>query len=110
EAARADGEFYGRARLEALLDGLGDAGSAAEIGEAVHRDVAAFTGDAEASDDMAILVLRFTVPPPPARPRRPRAIAPSPPPPPPPPPPRGGGGGGGGGGRVRGGRVRGRRP
>ena len=67
EAARADGEFYGRARLEALLDGLGDAGSAAEIGEAVHRDVAAFTGDAEASDDIAILVLRFTGPPSPLR-------------------------------------------
>jgi adenylate cyclase len=60
EAARADGELYGRARLEALLGGLGDAGSAAEIGEAVRRDVAAFTRDAEASDDMAILVLRFT--------------------------------------------------
>jgi len=60
EAARADGELYGRARLEALLGGLGDAGSVAEIGEAVRRDVAAFTGDAEASDDMAILVLRFT--------------------------------------------------
>ena len=60
EAARADGELYGRARLEALLGGLGDAGSAAEIGEAVRRDVAAFTGGAEASDDMAILVLRFT--------------------------------------------------
>ena len=62
EAARADGELYGRARLEALLGGLGDAGSAAEIGEAVRRDVVAFTGDAEASDDMAILVLRFTGP------------------------------------------------
>ena len=62
EAARADGELYGRARLEAILGGLGDAGSAAEIGEAVRRDVAAFTGDAEASDDMAILVLRFTGP------------------------------------------------
>ena len=62
EAARADGELYGRARLEALLGGLGDAGSAAEIGEAVRRDVVAFTGDAETSDDMAILVLRFTGP------------------------------------------------
>jgi len=60
EAARADGELYGRERLEALLGGLGDAGSAAEIGEAVRRDVAAFTGGAEASDDMAIMVLRFT--------------------------------------------------
>ena len=60
EAAAPDGTLYGRPRLEALLGGLGAAVSAAEIGEAIRRDVAAFTGDAEASDDMAILVLRYT--------------------------------------------------
>ena len=62
EAARADGELYGRPRLEGLLGGLGAAVTAADIGEAIRRDVAAFTGDAEASDDMAILILRFTGP------------------------------------------------
>ena len=62
EAARGDGELYGRLRLEALLSGLGAAASASDIGEAIRRDVAAFTGDAEPSDDMAVLVLRFTGP------------------------------------------------
>ena len=59
EAAAADGALYGRPRLEALLAGLGDAASAAEVGEAIGRNVAAFTGGAEPSDDMAVLVLRF---------------------------------------------------
>ncbi len=62
EAARADGELYGRPRLEALLGGQGAAATAADIGEAIRRDVAAFAGDAEASDDMAVLILRFTGP------------------------------------------------
>jgi serine phosphatase RsbU (regulator of sigma subunit) len=62
EAARGDGELYGRLRLEALLSGLGAAASASDTGEAIRRDVAAFTGDAEPSDDMAVLVLRFTGP------------------------------------------------
>lgn len=60
EAAASDGTLYGRPRLEALLSGLGAGAPAADIGEAVRRDVAAFTGDAEASDDMAVLVLRYT--------------------------------------------------
>jgi CHASE2 domain-containing sensor protein/serine phosphatase RsbU (regulator of sigma subunit) len=62
EAAAPDGTLYGRPRLEALLGGLAPAASAGEIGEAIRRDVAAFTGDAEASDDMAMLVLRYTGP------------------------------------------------
>jgi len=62
EAAAPDGTLYGGPRLEALLGGLAPAASAGEIGEAIRRDVAAFTGDAEASDDMAILVLRYTGP------------------------------------------------
>jgi len=59
EAAGADGRFYGRPRLEALLAGLGTAASAVEVGEAIRRDVATFTGGAEPSDDMAVLVIRF---------------------------------------------------
>ena len=62
EAAAPDGTLYGRPRLEALLGGLGADAPAGEIGEAIRRDVAAFTGDAEASDDMAILVLRYSGP------------------------------------------------
>jgi CHASE2 domain-containing sensor protein/serine phosphatase RsbU (regulator of sigma subunit) len=59
EAAGPDGQLYGRERLEALLAGLGAAASAAEVGEAIRRDVAAFTGGTEPSDDMAVLVLRW---------------------------------------------------
>ena len=62
EAARADGELYGRPRLEALLTGLDAERTAGEIGDAIRHDVAAFTGDAEASDDMAVLVLRYLGP------------------------------------------------
>jgi CHASE2 domain-containing sensor protein/serine phosphatase RsbU (regulator of sigma subunit) len=60
EAAGPSGELYGRARLEALLGRLGGAPTAAEIGEAIRRDVVAFTGGGEPSDDMAALVLRYT--------------------------------------------------
>ena len=60
EATGPGGELYGRARLEALLGGLGGAVSAAEVGEAIRRDVVAFTGGSEPSDDMAALVLRYT--------------------------------------------------
>jgi serine phosphatase RsbU (regulator of sigma subunit)/CHASE2 domain-containing sensor protein len=59
EAADPAGLLYGRPRLEALLGGLAAAASATEVGEAIRRDVAAFTGGAEPSDDMAILVLRW---------------------------------------------------
>jgi serine phosphatase RsbU (regulator of sigma subunit) len=59
EAAREDGRLYGRARLEGVLAGLGAASSAAQVGEAIRRDVALFTGGAEPSDDMAVLVIRF---------------------------------------------------
>jgi adenylate cyclase len=62
EAARPGGELYGRERLEALLSGLGDAASAAEVGEAIRRDVTAFAGDTEPSDDIAVLVLRYLGP------------------------------------------------
>jgi CHASE2 domain-containing sensor protein/serine phosphatase RsbU (regulator of sigma subunit) len=59
EAADAGGALYGRERLEALLGRLGGAPSAAEVGEAIRRDVAAFTGGTEPSDDMAAVVLRY---------------------------------------------------
>jgi hypothetical protein len=42
------------------LGRLGGAASAGEVGEAIRRDVAAFTGGIEPSDDMAVLVLRYT--------------------------------------------------
>jgi hypothetical protein len=32
------------------------------VGEAIRRDVAAFTGGAEPSDDMAVLIIRYTNP------------------------------------------------
>jgi serine phosphatase RsbU (regulator of sigma subunit) len=60
EAAGPDGQLYGRERLEALLGRLGGAASAAEVGAAIRRDVAAFAGGTEPSDDMAVLVLRYT--------------------------------------------------
>ena len=43
-----------------MLGRLGGAASAAEVGEAIRRDVAAFTGGTEPSDDMAVLILRYT--------------------------------------------------
>jgi serine phosphatase RsbU (regulator of sigma subunit) len=59
EAAGPAGGLYGRERLEALLAGLGAAATASEVGDAIRRDVAAFTGGAEPSDDMAVLILRW---------------------------------------------------
>ena len=62
EAARAGGELYGRKRLEGLLDSLGETGSARKVCEALREDVTRFTAGAERSDDLAILVLRWTGP------------------------------------------------
>ena len=62
EAASEDGALYGRARLEAVLAGLGAAVSAAEVGEAIRQDVMRFTRGADPSDDMAIVVIRFNGP------------------------------------------------
>jgi len=63
EAASPGGQLYGRERLHALLASVGGAASAAEVGEAIRRDVAAFTGGTEPSDDMAVLIIRYTGPP-----------------------------------------------
>ena len=60
EAAGPDGQLYGRERLHALLGRLGRAATAAEVGEAIRRDLAAFTGGAEPYDDMAVLIIRYT--------------------------------------------------
>ncbi|MFI5326806.1 MAG: CHASE2 domain-containing protein [Candidatus Rokuibacteriota bacterium] len=60
EAVGPDGQLYGRERLHALLGRVGEAASAAEVGEAIRRDVSAFTGGTEPSDDMAVLILRYT--------------------------------------------------
>jgi serine phosphatase RsbU (regulator of sigma subunit)/CHASE2 domain-containing sensor protein len=60
EAAGPDGQLYGRERLHALLGRLGRAVSAAEVGEAIRREVVAFTGGTEPSDDMAVLIIRYT--------------------------------------------------
>ena len=55
-------EAYGRPRFEALLEKVGRAGAAAEIGEAVRVEVARFADGVEQADDMAILVLRWKGP------------------------------------------------
>ena len=55
-------EAYGRARFEALLEKVGRAASAAEIGEAIRLEVSRFADGVEPTDDMAILVLRWKGP------------------------------------------------
>jgi adenylate cyclase len=63
EAQGPRAELYGRDRLEALLGQVGrSASAAAGVGEAIRREVSRFTGGAEPSDDMAILVLRWNGP------------------------------------------------
>lgn len=59
EAANAAGEFYGRARLEALLARLAPDASAAEVGEALRHDVDRFAAGVEPSDDLAIVAFRW---------------------------------------------------
>jgi serine phosphatase RsbU (regulator of sigma subunit) len=59
DAASASGEFYGRARLEAVLEKRpADAGPEA-IGEAIRQDVNAFAAGVEAADDLALVVVRW---------------------------------------------------
>jgi serine phosphatase RsbU (regulator of sigma subunit) len=62
DATNAAGEFYGRARLEAVLaDTPPEAGPDA-VGEAVRRDVERFAAGVEAADDLALLILRWNGP------------------------------------------------
>jgi serine phosphatase RsbU (regulator of sigma subunit)/CHASE2 domain-containing sensor protein len=62
EAASRGAGLYGRDRLEALLAQVGPAASAADVGEAIRREVGRFTEGVEPSDDMAILVVRWKGP------------------------------------------------
>jgi len=62
EATSPKAELYGRARFEALLEKIGRAGTAAEVGEAIRLEVGRFADGVEPSDDMAILVLRWKGP------------------------------------------------
>ena len=62
EAMSPKAEAYGRVRFEALLEKVGRASSAAEIGEAIRLEVSRFADGVEQSDDMAILVLRWKGP------------------------------------------------
>jgi len=62
EAVSPRAELYGRSRFEALLGKVGRAASASEVGEAIRLEVRRFSDGVEPSDDMAILVLRWTGP------------------------------------------------
>jgi adenylate cyclase len=62
EATSAAGEFYGRARLEALLAGMPPGAIPEEVGEAIRRDVERFAAGVEAADDLALLILRWNGP------------------------------------------------
>jgi len=57
EARSEDGSFYGEDRFRERLVALAGA-SAGEIVQAIDRDVAAFRGRAEPSDDLTLLVVR----------------------------------------------------
>lgn len=62
EAANAAQELYGNGRLRAVLAGLDVASDAATITHGVREDVGRFVAGAEASDDLAILVLHWKGP------------------------------------------------
>jgi adenylate cyclase len=62
EATNADGQFYGRRRLEDLLAQLGVGVDARGAGEAIRRDVGRFADGVEPSDDLAILSFEWTGP------------------------------------------------
>ena len=62
EAMSPKAEAYGRSRFEALLEKVGRAASASEVGEAIRLEVSRFADGVEQSDDMAILVLRWKGP------------------------------------------------
>ncbi len=62
EAMSPKAEAYGRSRFEALLEKVGRAASASEVGEAIRLEVSRFADGVEQSVDMAILVLRWKGP------------------------------------------------
>ena len=62
EATNSAGDLYGRARLHAALSGLGAEATSQAIARRVRADVSTFVGEAEPSDDLAILVLQWKGP------------------------------------------------
>ena len=59
EAANADGELYGSTRMRRALAQAGDDGGADAIVRSLREDVGRFVAGAEASDDLAILVVHW---------------------------------------------------
>lgn len=62
EAANSAGELFGSVRLRQALASLGASPSAQDITRQVRQDVGVFVAGAEASDDLAILVLHWIGP------------------------------------------------
>jgi serine phosphatase RsbU (regulator of sigma subunit)/CHASE2 domain-containing sensor protein len=62
DATNGAGEFYGRARLEAVLADTSPEAGPDAVGEAVRRDVERFAAGVEAADDLALLILRWNGP------------------------------------------------
>jgi serine phosphatase RsbU (regulator of sigma subunit)/CHASE2 domain-containing sensor protein len=62
EARNPAGELFGAQRVQQRLLGFGAEASARDIVQALHDDVAAFAGGAEAADDLTLLVLRWLGP------------------------------------------------
>lgn len=62
EAMNASGELYGAARLRGALLRSRNAETPAAFVDAIRADVARFVGDAEAADDLTLLVLRWNGP------------------------------------------------
>lgn len=60
EAFDKDRNEFGEARFVALLERIGMAGSADELGAAILREVSEFAGEAPQSDDITVLVLDRT--------------------------------------------------
>jgi len=62
EAMNSRGELYGGARLAAALSALGADADPAALAAALREDVRRFVGDAEPSDDLTLLCLRWNGP------------------------------------------------
>jgi serine phosphatase RsbU (regulator of sigma subunit) len=62
EAMDAQGNLYGRGRLESLVSRSGGRETAAGLLKMIRDDVNAHAGDAERSDDITILVLKWRGP------------------------------------------------
>jgi serine phosphatase RsbU (regulator of sigma subunit) len=60
EAMNPDGRLYGRARLESLLAARSDQAAAGDLLRRIREDVESHVGGAERSDDITILVLKWT--------------------------------------------------